>query len=87
MVCFTLDNRYRMCQWGVVQLNLVFIIFIFLCNIIRMSLFHSFGCPKRLTRKRIVVSISLQNLCFIKTSGRTDFSRMATVKSMQDLHH
>ena len=48
-----------------------------------MSQVQGFGFSKRLTRKRHVLSILFRNLRFT----RTDFSRIASPKSEQDLHH
>ena len=66
------NNRLDgMCYLGVTQLNIVFIIFSFLCDINEPS--SRFGRPKLSTRKRSALSILFRNLRLTRKNGRYRF--------------
>ena len=68
---------------GIIQLNLGFIKFSFLCDMNESS--SRFGTPKTFDEEKDCLSILFQNLRLHEQIG--DFSRMARPKSAQDLHH
>ena len=76
-----------MCHLGVIQLNLVFIIFSFLCDMDVSS--SRFQTPKTFDEEKecVINSVLKSTVYKNKFMSITDFSRMARPKRAQDLHH
>ena len=74
-----------MCHLGVIQLNLVFIIFSFLCDMDVSS--SRFQTPKTFDEEKECVQFCSEIYSLQEQMSITDFSRMARPKSAQDLHH
>ena len=72
---------------GVIQLNLVFIIFSFLCDMDMSS--SRFQTPKTFDKEKecVINSVLKSTVYKNKFMSITDFSRMARPKRAQDLHH